>query len=86
MCGFAGIINKTKRQVSTRVLAAMADTITHRGPDAEGVFARDHIGFHHKRLSIIDLESGQQPMSFEGITIVFNGEIYNYVELREKLK
>lgn len=60
--------------------------MAHRGPDDEGHFIKDNIGFYHKRLSIIDLAQGQQPMTINGKTIVFNGEIYNYVELREILK
>ena len=63
----------------------MAATIHHRGPDEDGLFAEGHIGFFHKRLSIIDLSTGQQPMTFNNCTIVFNGEIYNYIELREDL-
>ena len=85
MCGFVGIINKRGTAVDSVILKNMADTISHRGPDDEGSFIHDHIGFYHKRLAIIDLETGRQPMSFGGITIVFNGEIYNYVELREEL-
>ena len=64
----------------------MADAIHHRGPDEEGMFINDNCGFYHKRLSIIDLKTGQQPMTFKDFTIVFNGEIYNYIELREELK
>ena len=64
----------------------MADTIHHRGPDEEGIFINNNCGFFHKRLSIIDLKNGQQPMTFENYTIVFNGEIYNYLELKKELK
>jgi asparagine synthase (glutamine-hydrolysing) len=65
----------------------MADAIAHRGPDGDGFWIRENVGFAHKRLSIIDLETGQQPMSNEDGTvwIVFNGEIYNYLELRREL-
>ncbi len=86
MCGFVCIINKDLSDVNPLVLKGMADTISYRGPDAEGSFIKENLGFYHKRLSIIDLETGQQPMTFDGITIVFNGEIYNYIELREELK
>lgn len=86
MCGFVGILNKNGLNVSPDILRKMADTIHHRGPDEEGVFINDNCGFHHKRLSIIDLNTGQQPMTFGNYTIVFNGEIYNYIELREELK
>jgi asparagine synthase (glutamine-hydrolysing) len=85
MCGFAGIVNKNKQEVSDELLRKMAATIHHRGPDEDGVFIENNIGFFHKRLSIIDLSTGQQPMHFNNCTIVFNGEIYNYIELREQL-
>ena len=85
MCGFVGIINKDGRKVNPHILKNMATTINHRGPDEEGVFIDGNCGFFHKRLSIIDLATGQQPMTFENYTIVFNGEIYNYIELREEL-
>ena len=85
MCGFVGIINKNKEDVSVDLLRQMANTIHHRGPDEDGVFAEKNIGFFHKRLSIIDLSTGQQPMTYNDCIIVFNGEIYNYVELRDEL-
>ena len=85
MCGFVGIINKNGRTVRPENLRDMASTIHHRGPDEEGLFIDGNLGFFHKRLSIIDLATGQQPMTFENFTIVFNGEIYNYIELREEL-
>jgi asparagine synthase (glutamine-hydrolysing) len=85
MCGFIGIINKNKQEIDTGVLCKMAATIHHRGPDEDGIFVDENIGFFHKRLSIIDLSTGQQPMTFNGCTIVFNGEIYNYIELKEGL-
>lgn len=86
MCGFVGIINKNKQEVSSTLLEKMATSIHHRGPDEDGIFIEENIGFFHKRLSIIDLSTGQQPMMFNGCTIVFNGEIYNYIELRNELK
>jgi asparagine synthase (glutamine-hydrolysing) len=86
MCGIAGIINKTGLEVNYHLLKKMADTIHYRGPDEDGVMIDGPVGFFHKRLSIIDLLSGQQPMFFENNIIVFNGEIYNYIELRENLK
>jgi asparagine synthase (glutamine-hydrolysing) len=86
MCGFVGILNKNGLKVRPEILRKMADTIHHRGPDEEGMFINDNCGFYHKRLSIIDLNTGQQPMTFRNLTIVFNGEIYNYIELREELK
>ena len=87
MCGFVGIINKSiqpKTQLS--LLKKMADTIGHRGPDDEGHLIDDRVALYHKRLAIIDLVSGRQPMTSGEVTIVFNGEIYNYIELRQSLK
>jgi len=63
----------------------MLSTLQHRGPDDEGFLFEDSIGFGHKRLSIIDTQCGHQPMHAEHASIVFNGEIYNYVELRDEL-
>jgi asparagine synthase (glutamine-hydrolysing) len=86
MCGIIGLINKTGTPVDLSLLSRMADTISHRGPDEEGHLIEGCIGFYHKRLSIIDLVSGHQPMTVGPATIVFNGEIYNYIELRDFLK
>lgn len=85
MCGFVGIINKNGREAESSILRKMAATIHHRGPDEEGIMVEGPVGFFHKRLSIIDLSTGQQPMTFHNCTIVFNGEIYNYIELRKEL-
>jgi len=85
MCGFVGILNKNGKNIDPNILRNMAFTINHRGPDEEGIFIDKNCGFFHKRLSIIDLATGQQPMTFENYTIVFNGEIYNYIELRKEL-
>jgi asparagine synthase (glutamine-hydrolysing) len=88
MCGIAGIYNLNNRLVEKYLLKKMTDIIKHRGPDDEGFYLNENIGFGHRRLSIIDLSSaGHQPMSNddETIWIVFNGEIYNYIELREEL-
>lgn len=86
MCGIVAIINKDGRSVDTNILTRMADTLKHRGPDDEGQFLDGSIGFHHQRLSIIDLETGHQPMTSDGVTVVFNGEIYNYLELKSELR
>jgi asparagine synthase (glutamine-hydrolysing) len=88
MCGIAGIWNyKTGRPVDREPLARMTGIIAHRGPDGEGYHWGRAIGLGHRRLSIIDLEGGHQPMCNEDgtIWIVFNGEIYNYPELRQEL-
>ncbi len=86
MCGFVGIINKEGNFADSLLLEKMASSINYRGPDEEGSFIDGPVGFYHKRLSIIDLSTGRQPMTFHGCTIVYNGEIYNYIELRENLK
>lgn len=88
MCGIAGYINLDRsKPVSENLLKKMTDCISHRGPDGEGFYTKDNIAFGHRRLSIIDLSTGDQPMHDEnGNIIIFNGEIYNYIELREDLK
>lgn len=89
MCGIAGIIKKNSGKVNREEIQMMNDVMSHRGPDAEGVYINNSIGFGHRRLSIVDLsESGNQPMfSHDRKYIsVFNGEIYNYLELKEYLK
>ena len=88
MCGIAGIINfNTGDKVDQDVLELMTDAIKHRGPDDEGFYFDNSVGFGHRRLSIIDIEGGHQPMTNEDETIwiVYNGEIYNYLELRRDL-
>src|SRR5579864_8462435 len=86
MCGIVGIINRDGRPVERAILADMADAIKHRGPDGEGEYVAGNVGFYHKRLAIIDLVTGAQPMTAGPLTVVFNGEIYNYVELRAELQ
>lgn len=90
MCGFIGCVhdkaqNYTEEQ--KRQFKNMNDLIAHRGPDDEGYYYDDHIQFGFRRLSIIDLASGHQPLAYENerYWIIFNGEVYNYVELREEL-
>ena len=89
MCGIAGILKSASDQPIARAeLKAMGDAISHRGPDAEGFWSEPGIGLVHRRLSIIDLADGIQPMANEddSIHVVFNGEIYNYHELQRRLK
>jgi asparagine synthase (glutamine-hydrolysing) len=89
VCGISGIYRKPGKEVSYELLKKMTDVLAHRGPDGEGQFVRDNIGFGHRRLSIIDLsDAGKQPMhSADGnITITYNGEIYNFKELRLELE
>jgi asparagine synthase (glutamine-hydrolysing) len=88
MCGICGIYNfRTKEPVTLDLLKAMNDTMVHRGPDDEGFYISGSIGLGHRRLSIIDLEGGKQPMTNEDETVwvIFNGEIYNFPELHEHL-
>ena len=86
MCGIAGYISNKKP--SKKVLKAMTDRIAHRGPDAEGFYLDEVCALGHRRLSIIDLTTGNQPMynDDKNIVIVFNGEIYNFKELRKDLE
>jgi asparagine synthase (glutamine-hydrolysing) len=90
MCGIAGIVNLSNRHAppSKELLSSMIGTLRHRGPDEFGNYRDAHAGLAHARLSIIDLATGQQPLTNEKGTlwIVFNGEIFNYVELREQLR
>jgi asparagine synthase (glutamine-hydrolysing) len=87
MCGIAGVFNLDGRPVERRLLEAMAAVQRHRGPDGEGLHLDGPVGLAHRRLAILDLEGGDQPMTTaDGAAwIVFNGEIYNYVELRDEL-
>ena len=88
MCGIAGIVHfDTERRVDRAVLERMTDVLSHRGPDGRG-FHVNNVGLGHRRLAIIDLCSGDQPMFSEdrSLALVFNGEIYNYIELRDELE
>ena len=88
MCGICGVYNVgTGESVPVPLLKKMADSIVHRGPDEEGFFSDGPVGFAHRRLSIIDVEGGHQPQTNETQTVwvIFNGEIYNFQELREFL-
>lgn len=90
MCGIAGFVDFSghdRDQARTR-LKRMTDSIIHRGPDEEGAYVDSFAAFGHRRLSIIDLSSGQQPMATEdgALQIVFNGEIYNFLEIRRELE
>lgn len=88
MCGISGIISKNKIELAS--LRRISDTIKHRGPDGNGHWLneKENVGFSHNRLAIIDLsDNGKQPMHYEErYTITFNGEIYNYLELRRELE
>jgi asparagine synthase (glutamine-hydrolysing) len=89
MCGFAGIFHlATPKPVDPKRVERMCDAIVHRGPDGHGIWTAPGIGLGHRRLSIIDIAGSPQPMaSSDGRTmLVFNGEIYNYRELRDELR
>jgi asparagine synthase (glutamine-hydrolysing) len=88
VCGISGIINKNKSPVKKELVTAMNNMIIHRGPDAEGYFVFENLAFGHRRLRIIDLsEHGNQPMTYQdNYVITYNGEIYNYIEIRQELK
>lgn len=89
MCGIAGIVDlKGSREVDRAALKRMTDALAHRGPDGEGFFIEDGVGIGHRRLSIIDLAGGAQPMkSASGAGVLaFNGEIYNYRDLSSELQ
>ena len=89
MCGICGQINLTREEpVDPELIRRMTDTMRHRGPDDEGYFVAGPVGLGFRRLSIIDLAGGHQPMSDaeESVWVVFNGEIYNFKELRAELE
>src|SRR3954468_8394975 len=88
MCGISGIVNfKATNSINRRVLERMTSAQAHRGPDDHGYFVDGNVGMGHRRLSIIDLSGGGQPIynEDESVAIVFNGEVYNYEELTEEL-
>ncbi len=89
MCGIVGLIGKNNQKITPDIIKKMTDTISHRGPDAEGVLVEGSIGLGHRRLSILDLsDQGNQPMNSQDgrFCLVFNGEIYNYLEIRKNLE
>jgi asparagine synthase (glutamine-hydrolysing) len=88
MCGIAGIIRWDGQPVAESELRSMCGAMTHRGPDDEGLYLNGGVGLGMRRLSIIDLEGGQQPVANEdrSVWVVFNGEIYNYRALRRDLE
>ena len=88
MCGIAGYINFNNQPVSKFILKEMGKAIEHRGPDGEGYWLNNNVGIAHKRLSVIDLsDAGSQPMISKNKRFIlsYNGEIYNYRELRKIL-
>lgn len=87
MCGISGIINKNNCKVIEKDLKSITNIIIHRGPDGEGYYYGDNFGFGHRRLAIIDLsDNANQPMEYmDKYVISYNGEIYNYIELKQML-
>ena len=88
MCGFCGFSDKLKKTEKKKIIKSMADRIIHRGPDSEGYYVDERIALGFRRLSIIDLKGGDQPIYNEdkSIVVMLNGEIYNFKELRTTLE
>src|SRR4051812_22853686 len=88
MCGIAGVVDLKRRPVERSIVKRMCDRLAHRGPDAEGFHVRGPAGLGHRRLSIIDLAGGVQPLLNEdgSIWVSFNGEVYNSQNPREPLE
>ena len=89
MCGLVGIFDaKSERSIDPMLLRSMNDALHHRGPDGDGFHLEPGLGLGHRRLSIIDITGGDQPMSNPSgsIVVVFNGEIYNFQDLRAELE
>ena len=87
MCGIAGVFHPgTPKPVDPARIAAMIAAQAHRGPDGEGIWTAPGVGLGHRRLSIIDLEGSPQPMQAGALTVTYNGEIYNFAELRAELE
>ena len=89
MCGISGLFHlETLKPVDPARIRAMSDVQEHRGPDGSGIWTARGVGLGHRRLSIIDVSGSPQPMATHdgALTISFNGEIYNYAEIRNELK
>src|SRR4051794_38748732 len=88
MCGIDGVVDYGSEHSIRDSVVRMTECIAHRGPDADAFFIRDNVGLGHRRLSIIDIEGGKQPFANEDSSVVlsYNGEVYNYRELRNDLK
>lgn len=87
MCGISGIIDKSNNKIINEDIKVINDLIYHRGPDDEGFYFGKNFAFGHRRLSILDLSSdGHQPMTYlDKYVITYNGEVYNYLEIKEEL-
>ena len=88
MCGIAGIANTRGEEVDAQAIRQMSQTLVHRGPDDEGIFVKDGVGLGMRRLSVIDVTGGHQPVFNEdgSVAVVCNGEIYNFRDLRDELQ
>jgi len=90
MCGINGIAlsSRSKKQINESILRRMTDVISHRGPDGDGIFIDEKVGLGHRRLSIVDVAHGAQPMfnSDKSISIIYNGEVYNHADYRAELE
>ena len=88
MCGIAGIVDLQSRPVDAALVRRLCDVLVHRGPDDEGYYVNGPVALGQRRLAILDVAGGRQPMSNEDGTvwITFNGEIYNFRELRQRLE
>ena len=80
MCGIVGFVSQKGEKGI--IIKKMTDKLIHRGPDEEGFYIDENIALGHRRLSIIDLDNGKQPISNKKFVVIFNGEIYNYMELK----
>ncbi len=86
MCGISLIVNLTDKSIDRELIVSVNDKVAHRGPDHSGFYHGINFAFGHRRLSILDLSpAGHQPMQRQNLRITYNGEIYNYIELREEL-
>ncbi len=87
MCGISVVISRNNKSVSENIIKPMNDIIYHRGPDAEGFFYGGNFAFGHRRLSILDLTAASnQPFHWKHLSLTYNGEVYNYIELRNELQ
>ncbi len=85
MCGIAGEV-RLDGAPDAAAVTRMANALVHRGPDAGGLFAEGPAALGHRRLSILDIEGGVQPMTRDGVTLVFNGQAYEHEDLRAELR
>ena len=86
MCGICGVLTFNRSPVQKKTICEMTQILSHRGPDDKGVYTDRNFGAGHRRLSIIDLsKKGKQPLAYRDYVITYNGEIYNFQEIREEL-